>query len=79
MNYKELKYFDNVYILKYLEDLKIVKERNHYEICKGMCIDLSEPICIDCNGSKELDKKFCKNKRKIKGQVYVIIVINLVF
>jgi len=44
-----------------------------------MCIDLSEPICIDCNGSKELDKKFCKNKRKIKGQVYVIIVINLVF
>lgn len=63
MNYKELKYFDNVYILKYLEDLKIVKERNHYEICKGMFIDLSEPICIDCNGSKDLDNKVCKNKR----------------
>lgn len=63
MNYKELKYFDNVYILKYLEDLKIVKERNHYEICNGMCMDLSDPICIDCNGSEELDKKFCKKKR----------------
>ena len=64
--------------LKYLEDLKIVKERNHYEICKGMCIDLSEPICIDCNGSKELDNKFLKGFY-IKGQVYVIIVINFVF
>ena len=43
-----------------------------------MCIDLSEPICIDCNGSKELDNKFLKGFY-IKGQVYVIIVINFVF
>lgn len=63
MKKKELKNFDNVYILKYLEDLKIVKEKNHYEICNGMFIDLSDPICIDCNGSEELDKKFCKKKR----------------
>jgi hypothetical protein len=74
---KPLQYFDSAYILKWeknnsLERLRmqginsgrIFNKNDHFEVNCGNKIDLDYTVCIDCGGSKKLDKMFNYSKKR---------------
>lgn len=74
---KPLQYFDPAYILKWeknkrlerlqiqgIDSERIFNKNDHFEVNCGIKIDLDNTICIECGGSKKLDKLFKYSKKR---------------